>query len=177
MNLRSEILSDEFVPLLSTFNCGEDCMEDEMNEYLRDSALLYNKSGEGKTTIFIDEDLNCIVGYYTLKCCCMKLDYSDADSVIPSIEISRFATDIKYQHKRFFDKEDGTISDFMIAHAISNIRYLRDNYVGIRTIMVFALDTPNAVGFYRKNRFRYFYSDKCFLNDARGLQPMFVALE
>lgn len=122
-----------------------DCEEDTMNEFLKDFALTYNKTGEGITHVLLDEEYNKLVGYYTLKCNALQSEATDNEKcVIPAVEISRFAIHKDYQHKG-----NGQL---LLADAIANIKKI-SSLLGVK--MVFLYSLPDAEKFYDDFGFNY----------------------
>lgn len=125
-----------------------DCEEDSINEFLKDYAKEYNKNGEGITYIVLDEELNKIVGYYTIKCNAIQTEKTNGDKIVyPAVEITRLGVDKNYKKKG-----NGSLC---LGHAINQINELK-SIVGIK--MVFLYSLPEAEGFYYKFGLRYLSS-------------------
>lgn len=138
-NWDNQIVSHEHKKLLRGFNCGVDSLD----EFLRLHAIYYGEIGEGKTTVYIDDNVDKIIGYHTLKCSSIKInqpEMSENDRILPAIEIARLAIDRRYQ-KRWIGADILTL-------AISDINDIKNKFAGVMAITLFA--HPKAVGFYEK---------------------------
>jgi len=137
-------IDEQFVPLLKRFNCGEPSMDG----FLKQWALEYDKIGEGKTFLLHDKAENLIVGYFTLKCSSISIFDEEMDEesrVLPAIEISRFAIDNKYQ-----DMHIGTTVFAAVIHLINK---LKEEFIGVRLITLFAIPNPKVIHLYKNFEF------------------------
>ncbi len=125
--------------LLKRFRCSEDSLATYLSYY----AKIYHKAGAGHTTVVIDKESKSIIGYFTLKCFCVKItdpEMSDDPRIIPAVEISRFAID-----KR---REKQGLGKMVFGFALRTINELIDFWIGAQMIILFAL--PHVTWFYEK---------------------------
>lgn len=123
------------------------CKEDSLARYLKEFAKSYHNAGAGATNVVINQDNNEIIGYYTLKCSCVKVhdpEMSEEEKYFPAIEISRFAIKRTYEGKGW--------GKGIFSLALSEIDKLKKNSIGVQMIILFAL--PDVTGFYNKFNFK-----------------------
>jgi len=112
---------------LDDFNCGVKTM----NDFLNFDARKLDEVGEGSTYLYIDEDTKSLIGYYTIKCSSIQIKEGRYPKVFPAIEVSRFAITESYQGIG--------LSQSLFSDLIDEIRYINDNYVGVKFITLFSI--------------------------------------
>ncbi len=137
---------------LSDFDCGDN----DLNEFLKDNALLFTEQRIANT--FVLEDGDNIVAYFCLlndkvsqeessnnKWKKLKKEFPEGKqfSSYPAIKIGRFAVSLKYKGQNY-----GT--DLMVM--LKDMLYRSTNYSAFRYITVDAY--LSAIGFYEKNDFK-----------------------
>ncbi|SCM83744.1 hypothetical protein KL86SPO_70602 [uncultured Sporomusa sp.] len=119
-----------------------------MDNFLKRWALMYDSIGEGKTWILHDKDNKSIAGFFTLKCSSIPIydeEMGEEPKNLPAIEISRFAIEKKYQ-----DKHIGTTVFTAIIYLINK---LKEEFVGVRLITLFAIPNPKVIHLYKNFEF------------------------
>lgn len=121
--------------------------------------------------MIFDKHKKCILGYYTLRTNAIQAYNSENKKieVFPSIEISRFAIASSYQGQGY-----GKLIFFLsILPKVNEIK----NIVGINTIMLFSVDTEQALSFYDSIGFKQTKDEiKQFINEDcnKGCKLMYV---
>lgn len=132
-------VSDVDSKLLKRFRC----QETNLATFLKQWAVPFHNAGAGNSTLFINKEKDDIIGYFTLKCSCVRVHDTEMDPdprFIPAIEISRFALDDRYQKKG--------LGKAIFGFALKTIEKIREQYIGAQVVILFAL--PNVTEFYRK---------------------------
>ncbi len=135
---------------LKSFSCGNN----DLDNFLRKNALNNEKKGFGRT--FLLEDMNEIVGFFTLCSASIKYqEFSDCDDVslprypIPCIRIARLGVK-KEKHRKGYGKA-------LLKEAFLKILSVAD-IVGIRLIVIDAKESSTS--FYEKFGFLKLHDDK-----------------
>jgi len=127
MNISTLRIGYDYFDELDDFNCGVKTM----NDFLNYDARRLDENGEGSTYLYIDEDSKSLIGYYTIKCSSVQIKEGRYPKVFPAIEVSRFAIDEHYQGEG--------LSQSLFSELIGEIKYINDNYVGVKFITLFSI--------------------------------------
>lgn len=167
-----ERLSDcKHLRKVSNFTCGEN---KELEDFLKSDAFAYNREGQGNTYLILDKEGRDIIGYYTLRANAIQA-YNDDNKrveILPAIEIARFAIAADYQGKGY----GRLIFFFSVLPKINKIKSI----VGVNTIMLFSVNTEQALGFYEKIGFKITEDEvRQFINEDcnKGCKLMYVNIE
>jgi len=167
-----ERLDDEkHLRIISDFNCGE---SKELEDFLKAEAFTYNRDGQGNTYLIFNKENNDIIGYYTLRTNAIQAynEKHERIEVLPAIEVARLAISENYQRKGY----GRLIFLFYILPKIHEIRSI----VGVNIIMLFSVDTPQAIGFYEHLGFKATLNEvEQFINEDcnKGCKLMYVNIE
>lgn len=169
---KSIIVTEEMKESIQDFDCGNEAL----NSYLKEKS--YNDP-RAVTFVIKDKDSDKIVCYYTLNCTALVINPTEKSDIVlcPSVEIKMFAVDENYQHIAYSqDPDDGSLSDLLLADAISRIYDFTENQCGADKITLHAV--PKAVNFYAKNGFRLFEDYMIPVLDwfTEGCIPMYMDL-
>ena len=166
--IEERLSDDRHIRIVSDFDCGEN---KELEDFLKSDAFAYNRDGQGNTYLIFDKRRQNIIGYYTLRTNAIQAYNSENDrvEVFPSIEIARFAISTDYQSQGY-----GKLIFFLsILPKINEVK----NVIGINTIMLFSVDTEQALSFYTKIGFKQTDEDvRQFINEDcnKGCKLMYV---
>lgn len=127
MNISTVRIGYDYFDEINDFNCGVETM----NDFLNFEARNLDESGEGSTYLYIDEDTKSLIGYYTIKCSSIQIKEDRYPKVFPAIEVSRFAITETYQGIG--------LSQSLFSELVDEIRYINDNYVGVKFITLFSI--------------------------------------
>lgn len=182
MKIEEHFLDDIDVENRRSFDCGENDIS-TMSSFLYEDAQAYQDSGAAFTKVFIDSDDNdSIIGYYSLKSSCFQ--YVDTDKytnseiiqVVPAVEIARFAVALKYQGEHI-PKLNQKFSSFLMFTALQDIMSLRDYALGVQAAILFSLDLPRQLRFYKREGFSRFIEEDVFQStENEGCVPMYKIL-
>lgn len=143
MALILERLCKKYMREVDDFCCGVEYVA--LEDFLKGEAFSYNYNGEGNTYVLWSDKLNRIVAYYTLRCNSIIMEDSSKEndklSVIPSIELSRFAVDHRNQNNHLGQ-------DIFWNYIIPQIYYIR-KLIAVEAILVFSLDDARALHVYK----------------------------
>lgn len=144
------------------------CEDDDLNEFLKDDALKQQKEKLNLTKLIICDDE--IIGYVTLLADGIKLkDIKSEETrltiqekletgnnkLVPAIKIGRFAVDKKYSNNG--------LGSHLLRNILVNVRFISENYVGVRFVVVNAY--AKAYEFYvERNNFT------CLKNDENKIR-------
>lgn len=167
---------------LKTFDCG-DTEYATMSFFLRDEALNFHKRGMAFTKVYIDGDNHdTIIGYSSLKASCFQYtapyQYSGDEilHVVPSVEIARFAISTEYQSK-LFQEEGEKYSDYILSQVLQDIMDLREYALGVEAVVLFSINRPKQLHFYKKNGFHALSEQAVFTSTENdGCIPMYMPL-
>lgn len=144
------------------------CEDDDLNEFLKDDALKQQKEKLNLTKLIICDDE--IIGYVTLLADGIKLkDIKSEETrltiqekletgnnkLVPAIKIGRFAIDNRYTNNG--------LGSHLLRNILVNVRFISENYVGVRFVVVNAY--AKAYEFYvERNNFT------CLKNDENKIR-------
>ena len=126
-----------------------DSASDDLNEFLKNDAIVYENELVGKTYVCTAEEK--IVGYMTLLVDSIKVEIMHDEDVVeeikhrvyPALKIGRLAVDKRYERKG--------IGTFLVMAAIGKARELSKT-VGCRFVIVDA--KQNSIDFYKRMLFK-----------------------
>lgn len=157
---------------MKSFFCGNDVIDAFFREKAADSI-------REVTFLYLDEARGQVAAAVSLSCSAIPV--MDADrfyDAIPSVEITYFAVDERYQKlPQTSDKEDGCFSDYILGDIISCIYTFTENTCGASHVLLYA--TENAVHFYKRNFFTEIDEDFMLVKSKKfldGCVPMLLAL-
>lgn len=143
-----ETFNKSHIPYINSFVTYDENNEEipYFQDYLKYSALMDIKQGNGTTQVFFDDEKKKIMGFYTLKCNSLIVQSDNAKIKIgyPALEIYELAIDKDYQKHG--------VGTLLIKDIIAKAYNLQQTILGIRYIVVCAKSC--AVGFYEKNGFQ-----------------------
>lgn len=143
-------LEKEHLKLIQNFKCGND----EIDKYLINKALNDMEFGKSVTKIFINKNINEIIGYYSVNCSSIVMENYEKRYFSPAIEIKMFALDTKY-HKMLYEKDnDEKFSEILFSKIIKDIYNITENYCGASHIILYSV--PYAIKFYKDIGFEDF---------------------
>ena len=152
VNLTDDIPASELliVPLNPGMNLSSfDCRDQDLNEFLKEDAFLYQKNGMAQT--YVCQYANQPVGFFSLCCDAIKLSSTEKEEEFgmdkqhkdfPAVKIARLATSASHKKRRI-----GTI---MVKYIIGMALEFSKK-IGCRFITVDAY--PNSVDFYMRLKF------------------------
>ena len=134
-------------PLLAAFSCGNSYIDD----FFKHKALY---STEHTTHVFWDTAEDTVIALVSLSCSSLSSLYGGISvcDCQPAVEITYFAVDSRYQKLLVSgDKEQGYVSDLIMAMVLSMICDFTAQYCAANTVILYA--TPQSVHFYERNHF------------------------
>lgn len=140
-------LTEDLLFLMDDFSCGNE----EIDNFFKKEAV---HSCSQTTHIFVDADSDTVVAAVSLSCSALVILYDEgtACDCSPSVEITYFAVDSRYQKTPApGDIGEGNISDIMMAQVFSLIYDFTDSTCAAENIILYS--TPKAIHFYERNRF------------------------
>lgn len=166
--IEERLSDDKHMRRVNDFDCGE---SKELEDFLKSEAFTYNREGQGNTYLIFDKYGKDILGYYTLRTNAIQAYNSENRriEVLPSVEIARFAISAKYQGQGY-----GKLIFFL--SILPKAREIK-NIVGVSTIMLFSVDTEQALSFYKSIGFKQTEDEvKQFINEDcnKGCKLMYV---
>jgi len=143
---------EKHTAMIQAFDCGHK----DTNEFIKESAPIYEKENLGRTYLIINSEgkVHCFVtiamGALKFKDpeLALSLDSSEKPSQLPALRIARLGTCVDDQGKGY-----GTLA----LQAIVKIFQLLQERIGARFIIVDAV--PERVDWYVKRGFKSLYSD------------------
>lgn len=147
LNLTICLFSCKFKDKIDNFDCGSQTI----NEYLYE-ADIKNEDGEGVTYLVINKDNEDIIAYYTLSASSLLYKVDKYIRGFSALEIKMFAVNVAYQNMWYTEnKEDGVLSDYILADIITQIYNMSEKKIGIKFITLYSV--PDAKDFYIRNGF------------------------
>ncbi len=176
LDIRIHVLNSgnirDFRPMLDGFSCGND----EIDEFFRVKA---SDSINETTHLYIDNERGRIAAAASLACSVVPIMQNRQYLMnIPSVEITYFAVDIRYQRMPMSaNRADGYFSDYVLSSVITEIYDFTAEHSGASHVLLYS--TPSAVHFYERNRFEPMEND-LFLRRSNlyldGYLPMLLPL-
>ncbi|HDR5354194.1 TPA: GNAT family N-acetyltransferase [Bacillus thuringiensis] len=165
-SLTIESLQEEHLDVIQQFVCED---ESEVEEFLKEKAMIYHLRNMARTRLFFDEDHN-LVGYFTVfnDHVCLgrskrqkaKIVSPQGENHFPAIRLHYLGVDDRYRGRRY--GEEILISALVHAYKLSRI-------TGCTLLTVQALSS--SVGFYKK------YDFKIWKNEFPRYTDMFFAIQ
>ena len=167
-----EVVSEDSASIFSVFSCGNT----EIDTYFRTEAA---KDTQKVCYAYRCSKDNDAVGFATLCCSGINLDSYDLVKLIPAMKIDYFAVSEKYQDMLFpgADKEDHFyISDAFLSELIHEAMNISESYIGAGFVVLYSV--PDAIHFYKRNRFEEFREYMKPENERylEGCTPMYMTL-
>ena len=130
----------------SDFDCGRE----SLNTFLIRHAAQNARKDISRTYVFLPDDSNVVIGYYTLSSGSISFETLPTDIgsrlpryPVPTAHLGRLAVDAQFQGRGF--------GGLLLVDALKRIEILGDQ-IGICAVTVYALD-DEACGFYQAHGF------------------------
>lgn len=155
LNISSRRVTENDSTLLKRFQC-----ENPSIEHFVHVGCLESKSNV--TYLFIDEDVNRVIGICAIGCSGISTIEDNGGSfyrtMLPSIEINYFAIDEDYR-SLLYDKDSNrydTLSKALFLRMLAHIKHISEEHVGATHASLYAV--PRAASFYKRCGFEDFDS-------------------
>lgn len=160
--------------LAHSFDCGNSYL----NNFLNSTDSLNNSIA--KTYVFLTEDEDAIIGYYSITTGCItSADEQASWKIGGSVHISDLAVDKRYHRWHTAEENEEnqiSISDILLADCIDRIRHLQD-FLGFAFITLNS--TSRGRSLYERNGFEEIDEDMRIPSEELEVDctPMYLALE
>ncbi|MBM7835717.1 hypothetical protein [Clostridium sardiniense] len=133
-----------------------DCASENINTYIKETALKDYFNNKGVTKIIINSDNKEIIGFYTLSTTALIYESNNKNHYLPSIEIKFFAIDKEYQGLKYDESEEelNNFSNMMFFDILSSIRKISEEVCGVHNIILYSV--AKAYNFYNRHGFKDF---------------------
>lgn len=164
MSLMQKYIDQLNKEVINNFDCGSSGAGFCFKSFFSDpeGALQLHKEGSATTSVIVDEINESVVGYYTLKCSSLLWEHDDehtgelVQDLIPAIELSCFAIDVRYQGEVFeeFESEKMKYSEFVMDYVMDAVVSISQCYAGVSVIILYSLKDDKVMKFYKTQGFK-----------------------
>ena len=158
-----EKLTVSHLPLLESFTCGNEVIDDFFKTQAADSI-------REVTYLFIYLNHNRIAAAASLSCSSIPLtSFGSYVESVPAVEITYFAVDTRYQKLHMEpDPAAGYFSDSILSHIIGMIYDFTEKFCGASHVLLYS--TAAACHFYERNQFREINEDYYMIRQSHFLE-------